>query len=337
MNYYIARCPLKYVLFVGEMLIDFIPNPAGPDGALTYQPHPGGAGANAAVALARLGGSARFLGKLGEDNFGRLLLRVLDANHVDTRFVPITVQGNTTLALVTLQEQGQREFTFYRQQTADTLLEKRDLDVRAWEDVAFCHAGSLLLASEPARSATLAALDKARGLGLLTSFDVNARPLLWVSEAELRAELSQVVARVDLLKLSAEEAHYLDATLSGPLDPADTPGLRLLATKLLAQGPTLVIITRGPLGALLINRQHSVETAALSIQAIDTTGAGDAFMGAALYQLLTRGCATTAHLAALDADELRALGVFANTAAGLSSLRYGGIASLPSLAEIEQG
>jgi len=327
---------LKYALFVGEMLIDFIPNPAALDGSLTYQPHPGGAVANAAVALARLGGSARFLGKLGEDGFGRLLLRVLDANRVDTRFVPTTIQGNTTLALVTLQEQGQREFTFYRQQTADTLLETRDLDARAWEDVAFCHAGSVLLASEPARSATLAALDETRRLGLLASFDVNARPLLWASETELRVELSQVVARVDLLKLSVEEAHYLDATSSGPLDPADLPGLRVLAAKLLAQGPELVIITRGSLGAFLMNRQSSVEIAALPIQPVDTTGAGDAFMGAILYQLLAREHTTAAHLAALDAEELRALGVFANTAAGLSSMRYGGIASLPSLTEIEQ-
>ncbi len=325
---------MKYVLFVGEMLIDFIPRPAGSDGELTYQPHPGGAGANAAVALARLGGSARFLGKLGEDSFGRLLMRVLDANHVDTRFVPTTIQGNTTLALVTLQEQGQREFTFYRQQTADTLLEKRDLDPGAWEDVVFCHAGSLLLASEPARSATLEALEETRRLGLLTSFDVNARPLLWNSSAQLCAELSQVVERVDLLKLSAEEAHYLDATLSGPLDPTDTPGLRSLATKLLAQGPALVIITRGPLGALLMNRQHSAEVAASPIQAIDTTGAGDAFMGAILYQLLACERTTAAHLAALDAAELRTLGVFANAAAGLSCTRYGGIASLPSLADL---
>lgn len=327
---------MQNTLFIGEMLIDFIPNPGVSDGTPAYQPHPGGAVANAAVALARLGGAARFVGKLGEDSFGRLLLRVLRDNHVDTRFVPTTAQGNTTLVLVTLQEDGQREFTFYRQQTADTLLDVRDLDALAWENTAFCHAGSVLLASEPARSATLAALAEARRRGLSTSFDVNARPMLWTSEGELRAALAEVLGRVDLLKFSAEEAHYLDATLSEPLDPADTQALHSLGAKLLAQGPALVVITRGPLGALLINRQHSCAAPALSIQALDTTGAGDAFMGAVLYQLLAHARTTAAHLALLNTEELRSLGIFANTAAGLSSTRYGGIASLPSLSEVEQ-
>lgn len=326
---------MKYTLFVGEMLIDFIPNPAGLNGVISYQPHPGGAVANAAVALARLGGAARFIGKLGEDGFGRLLLRVLQEHGVDTRSLPTTAQGNTTLVLVTLQEDGQREFTFYRQGTADTLLEPRDLLPQAWEEVAFCHAGSVLLASEPARSATLAALAEARQRGLVISFDVNARPMLWNSEAALRAQLAQVVMQTDLLKLSAEEAHYLDITLNEPFDAADTVGLCSLAERLLAQGPELVIITCGSLGTLLVNRQESVKVPVLPIQAIDTTGAGDAFMGAALYQLLVRGSTTSAHLAALNAEELRAIGAFANRAAGLSCTRYGGIASLPALAEVE--
>lgn len=327
---------MKYALFVGEMLIDFIPYPTGPDSLPAYQPHPGGAVANAAVALARLGGAARFAGKLGEDAFGRLLLRVLHEQGVDTRFVPITARGNTTLVLVTLQEQGQREFTFYRQQTADTLLEAGELEPPAWEEVAFCHAGSVLLASEPARSATLAALAEARRQGLSTSFDVNARPVLWSSEQELRDLLLQAVAHTDLLKCSAEEVHYLDATLHEPLDPADMQSLRVLTGRLLTSGPELVVITRGSLGALLVTRRHSVETSARTIQALDTTGAGDAFMGALLYQLLSRGQTTPAQLAALEAEELRALGQFANLAAGLSCTRYGGIASLPILAEVEQ-
>lgn len=329
------RYPLKYVLFVGEMLIDFIPHRSGEDGTFAYQPHPGGAVANAAVALAKLGGSARFLGKLGEDHFGRLLLRTLREHGVDLRVVPTTAWGNTTLVLVTLQDDGQREFTFYRQGTADTLLEVGDLVPSAWEDVAFCHAGSVLLASEPACSAVLSALAEARQRGLVTSFDVNARPALWSSLEELRALLARVASQVDLLKFSVEEAHYLDSARREALDPADTTGLLALAERLLDQGTELVVITRGPAGTLLINRQQSVEIATQSVQAIDTTGAGDAFMGAALYQLLVRGCITPTHLGTLNAEELRAIGTFANRAAGLSCTRYGGIASLPELAELE--
>ncbi|SRR5579875_353056 len=323
-------------LFVGEMLIDFIPHLPGLDGVICYQPHPGGAVANAAVALARLGGAARFVGKLSEDGFGKLLLRTLQENGVDTRFVPVTSQGNTTLALVTLQGDGRPEFTFYRQGTADTLLAASDLTREAWQDVTLCHAGSVLLASEPARSATLAALEQAHLRGLPVSFDVNVRPLLWTSQDEIRALLAQVVERVDLLKFSAEEAHYLDSALTEPLDAADGPRLRELGQKLLSRGPSLVVITRGPLGALLLAGQHCVEVVGPPRRVLDTTGAGDAFMGALLYKLTQQNWPDASQLAALPPHTLQALGEFANRAAGLSCTRYGGIASLPSLAEVEQ-
>ena len=326
----------NYALCVGEALIDFIPGASGPNDALCYQPHPGGAVANVAVALARLGGAARFVGKLAEDAFGDLLLRTLQENQVDTRYVPITQQGNTTLALVTLQADGQRDFRFYRQQTADTLLETSDLDDRAWENVTICHAGSVLLATEPARSATQAALEQAHQRGLLVSFDVNARPALWQSERGMRELLVGVSARADLLKFSAEEAHYLDSTLNEPLDPANNQQLQELARKLLVLGPALVIITRGALGAMLCTQRQTIESAASTHPVIDTTGAGDAFMGAVLYQLIEQGWTDAPHLAALTAENLQGLGDFANAAAGLSCTRYGGIASLPYLHEIFQ-
>lgn len=331
-----ARCPVKYVLCVGEMLIDFIPAPVASAQAGMYQPHPGGAPANVAVALARLGGAARFIGKLSEDHFGRLLLRVLRENGVDTRLLPTTARGYTTLALVTLQEDGQREFTFYRQGTADTLLEPGDLPGQVWDEVVCCHAGSLLLASEPARGATLAALREARRRGLLTSFDVNARPSLWSAEAELRGQLVRAIAQVDLLKCSAEEAHYLDDACQTPFDARDSAGLSALAGRLLERGAALVVITRGSLGALLVNRQQRVEVPAQPVRAIDTTGAGDAFMGALLYRLIGCACSTPQHLSNLDAQALHFIATFANRAAALSCTRYGGIASLPMLADIEE-
>jgi fructokinase len=328
---------LQYVLFVGEMLIDFIPNQplsAGSGRATTYQPHSGGAVANAAVALARLGGGARFIGKLSKDGFGRLLLQTLEENRVDTHFVPFTQQGPTTLVLVTLQEDGQREFTFYRQRTADTLLEVTDLVPQAWKEVGMCHVGSVLLADEPARSATLAALEQARLRGLLVSFDVNIRPALWTSEAAIRETMAQVIAGVDLLKLSAEEAHYLDSGLHAPLDPADSQTLHKLGQKLLTQRPRLVILTRGPLGAVLMTARHTVEVVASTIKAVDTTGAGDAFMGAILYKVMQQGWNTRKQLDALQAEDLQEVGEFANRVAGISCTRHGGIASLPYLDEL---
>ncbi len=329
---------MKTVLFVGEMLIDFIPNqslPRGPGGLYPYQPHPGGAVANAAVALARLGGSARFLGKLSEDGLGRLLLQTLQENGVDISAVPLTRARPTALAIVTLGEHGEREFTFYRQQTADSGLEAAEITPQIWEDVAYCHAGSVLLTDEPGRSATLQALAQARQRGLPVSFDVNARPALWSSLAALREALREASSMVDLLKCSVEEVHYLDPTLTEPTDPEDGQAVLELGRQLLARGPRLVLLTRGSRGAVLINAQQAAEVPASAIQAVDTTGAGDAFMGAVLQKLLTRGWTTREHLSSLNAEELQEIGFFANRVAGLSCTRYGGIASLPHLAEVE--
>lgn len=324
-------------LLLGEALIDFIPDTDRTGGALCYRPHPGGAVANAAVALAQLGGTARFVGKLARDGFGRMLLQVLQTYGVDTRFVLTTSQGNTALALVTLQADGQREFTFYRQQTADTLLAPDELDVQAWESVTLCHAGSVLLSAEPARTAMLATLQQARQLDLTVSFDVNARLALWTSEVELRASLDQAITGVDLVKCSAEEAHFLDSRLHQAVDPGDTDRLQDLAHALLGRvSAALVIITRGPLGALLCTARQTISVPASHLQAIDTTGAGDAFMGAVLYWLSARGRTGASHLRALTDNDLQMLGTFANTAAGISCTRFGGMASLPSLQDVEQ-
>lgn len=293
--------------------------------------------ANVAVALARLGGAARFIGKLSQDGFGRMLLHVLQENQVDTRYVTTTTEGNTTLALVTLQGDGQRTFTFYRQSTADTLLQVGDLHEQAWRDVVLCHAGSVLLATDPARSAQLTIMEQARQRGLLLSFDVNARPALWDSENDIHTALAQVITQVDLLKFSAEEAHYLAPTLTEPFDPTDYQQLYALAHTLLDQGPALVIITRGPLGALVFNKQHSGTAAASALTALDTTGAGDAFMGAILHRILEQHWTDAIHLATLSAHDLQELVTFANTVSGISCTRYGGIASLPYLREIEPG
>ena len=149
---------MKYVLCVGEMLIDFIPTAPlyaleGSDSC--YRPHPGGAPANTAVAVARLGGASRFIGKFSYDAFGQLLIQVLQNNKVDSQYVCSTDEGTTALALVALQDDGQRHFSFYRNRTADTLLDASDLDWDAWHDVALCHACSITLSTEPSRTATL--------------------------------------------------------------------------------------------------------------------------------------------------------------------------------------
>ncbi len=330
---------MKYVLSVGEMLIDFIPTAPvhtleGGDNC--YRPHPGGAPANAAVAVARLGGASRFIGKFSYDAFGQLLIQVLQNNNVDSQYVRSTHDGTTALALVALQDNGQRYFSFYRNRTADTLLEVSDLDWNAWQDVALCHACSITLSTEPSRTATLAAMDHTRQLGALVSFDVNMRPAFWSSEQAMRDAMLDIVPRTDILKLSVEEANLFDSTLQfATPEQGDVMQLSRLGEQLLQQGPRLIIITFGSKGALLITQTHKVEVPTVPVRAIDTTGAGDAFIGAILYSLATTGYASPADLTRLTQDDLHQMGAFANKVAALSCTRYGGIEALPYMREVE--
>src|SRR5215469_6485991 len=214
----------NYILCIGEMLIDFIPdmpNSVGVGGTPCYHPHPGGAPANVAVAIARLGGAARFIGKISQDGFGQMLVQVLIDNHVDTLYIRTTDHALTTLAMVTLSANGQRQFTFYREGTADTRLEVGDLDWNAWQDTAICHAGSVSLSVEPARSATLAAIAYTRQLGKIVSFDVNIRPALWSSEEDMRVVIRDVIEHCDVLKFSAEEISFLAEDVDMPAEHPD--------------------------------------------------------------------------------------------------------------------
>ena len=330
---------MKYVLCVGEMLIDFIPTApihSLEGGESCYRPHPGGAPANVSVAVARLGGAARFLGKFSQDAFGQLLIQVLQNNTVDTQYVQSTNDGATALALVALQDNGQRQFSFYRHRTADTLLDLSDLNENAWRDVAFCHACSITLSTEPSRTATLAAMDHTRQVGAIVSFDVNIRPAFWSSEQDMRSAMTEIVTRTDILKLSVEESYLFDATLQfATPEQANVSQLYELGERLLQKGPHVVIITLGSKGALLMTQTSRTEVPTVPVRAIDTTGAGDAFMGAILYSLAKQEYAVPADLARLTQDDLHQMGAFANKVAAISCTRYGGIESLPFMSEVE--
>lgn len=343
------------------------PRPTAEAGALTfYRAHAGGAPANVAVAVARLGGHARFWGKLSSDGFGRMLRAVMEQNGVDMRYAPIAA-APTTLALVTLDQGGDPRFRFCRSGTADTLLTPEELDPAVWEQVAVCHAGSVSLSVEPSRRATLVALQEARNRGCTTSFDVNARPELWPSTEALASQLANVLPMVTLLKFNAEEAPLLSQALemlmghrtyrevldhpspahgSGTLGQEDrvprraATGARApsidklleLALALLRGGPELVVVTLGAGGALLATARHQLHVPAIQVDAVDTTGAGDAFTGALLHQLVQRG--RSSDLAACSSEELSFMGQVANHAAALSCTRHGGIPSLPFREEL---
>lgn len=322
---------MKHIITLGEVLIDIIPSTRIRLGAACYSPHPGGAIANVAVAIARLGGSARFIGGVSEDEFGRLLVQALTDNRVDTHYIHMIREAPTTVALVSLQADGQRHFTFFRQDTADSQLQVGDLNWSAWHDAAICHVGGVLLSSEPARSATFAAIDYTRQVGSIVSLDVNIRPMLWASPATIRDTIAKGVERADILKLSLDESEFVSEPGSSPIE------LDRLAVSLLERGPRLVIITTGANGALLQTATQRVEVRQLPVRPVDTTGAGDAFIGAVLYKLVQQGCAMPTDLQKLTERDLSDLGSFANQVAGLSVTRYGGIPSFPFMHEISGG
>ena len=325
---------MKYILNLGEILIDVIPTTEVRLGEPCYTPYPGGAIANVAVAIARLGGASRFIGGVSEDEFGRLLVQILADNSVDTQYVRVVKGAPTAVALVTLQRDGQRHFTFFRQETADVQLRAEYLNWNAWQDVAVCHVGGVLLSVEPARSATFAAMEQTRQVGSIVSFDVNIRPMLWASHAEIRDTIAEAIQYADIVKLSADEVEFVGDASSLAAERMEIGRMYKLGEALLERGPRLVIITSGAQGALLLTARHRVEVPPLPVRPVDTTGAGDAFIGALLYQLVQQGCSTPSDLQALSAQNLSNLGSFANSVAGLSVTRYGGISSFPSMQEV---
>jgi fructokinase len=325
---------MKHILSLGEVLIDLIPSPRVQLAETCYTPYPGGAIANVAVAIARLGGSSRFIGGVSDDKFGQLLVRVLADNQVDTQYIHVIKNAPTAIALVTLYAAGQRHFTFFRHETADSQLQAGDLHWNAWQDAAVCHVGGVLLSTEPARTATLAAMDYTHTVGSIVSLDVNVRPALWSSHSDIHNALAQAIQRTDILKLSAEEAAFVSEQSSLPEDPHDRSWLKFLGKALLEQGPRLVMITLGAKGALLLTARHEVEVPARPVRPLDTTGAGDAFMGAALYKFVQQGCATPSDLLSLSENDLSNLGKFASFVAGFSVTSYGGMSSFPFIYEV---
>lgn len=307
------------VICLGELLIDLIPlGPETPGAAPRYLQAPGGAPANVACGLSRLGLRSAFAGKVGRDFLGRFLADTLKAEGVDTEMLRYSEQVHTTLALVSLGEAGAREFLFYRNPGADTQLELSDLDQSSLVKGRIFHFGSLSLCSEPARSATYQAIRWARQAGLLISYDPNLRPALWPSEAAMRAAVLEALPLADLVKLSEEELCLLAGSpeLQEALERLWQPPLRAMA------------VTLGPRGCLLRSPEGLLESPGFRVQALDTTGAGDAFMAGLLAGLLREK-------SGFASQALPGILRRANAVAALSTTRYGAIPAMPRPEELE--
>lgn len=310
------------VTAAGELLIDFTPAGRSARGYPLFEQNPGGAPANVLACLSKLGHPTAFIGKVGDDLFGKNLKSVLLDAGIDCRALTTTGLCQTTLAFVQLDEQGDRSFSFYRDPGADLMLTEEDIPPDLISQSRVFHFGSVSMTADPARSATLAAAHLARTAGCLISFDPNLRQMLWSSPDEAKKTILAAMTSVDILKLSDEELLFL----TGEKDLA--AGAAWLFSR---YALSLVLITLGPRGAYAATRQASAIHPAYTVHTIDTTGAGDAFTGAFLDRLLRDGSSP----AGLSEDDLKHYLAFANAAGSLATAKSGAIPAMPTLDEIE--
>lgn len=306
------------VVALGELLIDFTTIRADSDGYPTMAAHPGGAPANFLAAIAKFGGKAAMLGKVGTDTFGKLLTSTLREVGIETKGIVASDEFFTTLAFVTLDANGDREFAFARKPGADTQLRFDELELSLLDETRVFHFGTLSLTGEPSRTTTYRAVEYAREHGKLITFDPNLRKPLWRALDEAKQQMLWGLAHADVVKISDEEVEFLFGL-----------GVQEGAQYILDHFPVkLVFVTCGPDGCWFQNKNASGHVDSLrNIQVVDTTGAGDIFGGSAVWKLLQTGKAPEA----LDEAALREIVSFACTAAGLSTTKPGGISSVPDM------
>lgn len=306
------------VVALGELLIDFTTIRADSDGYPTMAAHPGGAPANFLAAIAKFGGKAAMLGKVGTDTFGKLLTSTLREVGIETKGIVASDDFFTTLAFVTLDANGDREFAFARKPGADTQLRFDELELSLLDETRVFHFGTLSLTGEPSRTTTCRAVEYAREHGKLITFDPNLRKPLWRALDEAKQQMLWGLAHADVVKISDEEVEFLFGL-----------GVQEGAQYILEHFPVkLVFVTCGPDGCWFQNKNASGHVDSLrNIQVVDTTGAGDIFGGSAVWKLLQTGKAPEA----LDEAALREIVSFACTAAGLSTTKPGGISSVPDM------
>ena len=303
------------VVALGELLIDFAQQSVDESGYPTMAAHPGGAPGNFLAALNQYGASTAFLGKVGDDTFGRLLIGTLKEAGIETRGIVVDPTVFTTLAFVTFKD-GDRSFSFARKPGADTMLRFDEVDLSLIDQTKVFHFGSLSLTGEPVRTATRQAIAYAKERGKLITYDPNLRPPLWDSQEQAREEILWGLHQADVVKISDEEVTFL-------WNCDEEEGARKLLEEC---GVKLAMVTLGPKGCYLRNRNGSVTVSSPKVKPIDTTGAGDIFGGSAVSRLLKLGKAPED----LDQAELEGIARFASTAASLSTEHPGGIPSIPA-------
>ncbi|XP_020083717.1 probable fructokinase-7 [Ananas comosus] len=310
---------ISLVVCFGEILIDFVPTVAGVSlaEAPAFKKAPGGAPANVAVGISRLGGSSAFIGKVGKDEFGYMLADILKKNKVNNSGIRFDPGARTALAFVTLRADGEREFMFYRNPSADMLLKESELDIDLIKKASIFHYGSISLIEEPCRSTHLAALKIAKESGCILSYDPNLRLPLWPSSEAARQGIMSIWDQADVIKVSEDEISFLT---EGD-DPYDD---NVIQKKLFHANLKLLLVTEGQDGCRYYTKKFSGRVKGIKVKAVDTTGAGDAFVSGILSNL-----ASDLELYK-DEKKLKEALLFANACGAITVTERGAIPALPT-------
>lgn len=309
------------VVALGELLVDFTHLSDGADEYPVMAAHPGGAPANFLSALSKYGVKTSMIGKVGNDAFGRMLIKALDKVGIDTTGLVVSDDVFTTLAFVTLDKSGGREFSFARKPGADMQLQPDELSLGIIGSAEVFHFGTLSLTNEPSRSATRKAVEYAKFHGKLITFDPNLRRPLWASLDDAREQMLWGVSQADVVKISNDELEFLYGS------PMESAVERIIADF----GVKLIFVTCGADGCYYKNALCSGFVNALKdINVLDTTGAGDIFFGATLSELIKLD--TPPQM--LNKTALDRVVSFGCTAAGLSTTKLSGISSIPSREDV---
>ncbi len=310
------------IVALGELLIDFTPAGKSVDGNPLFEQNPGGAPANVLVSATRLGDSCAFIGMVGYDQFGDYLKEILRGNAIDISGLRFTNKASTTLAFVHLDENGDRSFSFCRNPGADTLLTIDDIDYSLIDRSRLFHFGSVSMTHEKSRAATLKAAAYARNKGKIVSYDPNFRPALWESTDGAIEQMNTGLQYADIIKVSEEELKLI----------SDCSEIEQGTEWLLRKGILLVCVTLGARGCYYAHKNSRGHLSTYDTKVVDTTGAGDSFMGALLHGLLNE----MVNLRDLTGHQLEEIIDYANAAGALCATKRGAIPAIPFHAEIVQ-
>lgn len=308
------------VVALGEILIDMTYAGKSEQGHTLFEQNPGGAPANVLTAVQRLGGKTALIGKIGDDMHGEFLRQTVEKEGICAKNLITDNSVFTTLAFVNLDENGNRSFSFARKPGADTCLTPEEVDLSLLESTKIFHFGSLSLTDEPAKSATFFTLEKAKEMKKIISYDPNYRAPLWESEEKAISGMRSVLDYVDIIKISDEETNLLTSFKE----------VEKASEELLNKGIKIVIVTMGKDGAHIRTKDGFIVSPALPVKAVDTTGAGDSFMGGFLYQISK----SEKDIEDLTLSDIKDFADFSNKVSGYCVQRRGAINAMPHLNEI---